>query len=612
MTKITKPAAKASKAVPAKADAFNAALMAAVAPIVPADKMAVYDVLSGDEQMAVMVRLEGLNYYGKRLDSAKDGVIGQVAHEFSITSSIVLGVIALNPRPAKAEKAKQAKAAAIDTRPISGGALSHTESTRPVKQGQRFIVTSAQNNTDVHPGFMKNLVAYAGQIGAELIVFPFIYNKNGFQNGEGGDDVWYACEVRPYMQNESVWLGEQRKVAAMAFNILPTVKAPLGGMKEAVGSAEALIVPHATIAHENVAVLGAQYGEVVPGMYSTGTVTLRNYIQQQAGQKAENRHNFGALIVEFNEHGQFWVRQIETDETGAFSDVRNFVNEGVVLEEEDTVSVLHYGDIHAEKSDNAVAAIQWGAPGYTIPGRIGKDNDFSMLDYFRPEYQMCHDLLDFSSLNHHNRENHYHMARNHVTGATVKQDLQQVAAILDTMARPWCETVIVRSNHDDALDRWLGDAKYEPRKDPANAITYYSLQVEAYKQIAQGKELVSLPYALAEIADMQNIHAMTFLKASESFKVGPVECGEHGHSGTNGSRGSPKQFAQKKCSTGHTHTSSIYGGCYTAGVSGKLAMGYNETGASSWVHACVVQYKTGFRTIMAVKDNGAGQLAYMA
>jgi len=610
MTKNTKPAVKARKVAPVKADAFNAALMAAVAPVVPAIASVVQAVLTGDEQMAVMVRLEGLNYYGKRLDSARAQVVEQMAKELEVSESVIMGVIALNPRPAKAEKAKQAKAAVVDTRPISGGALSHTESTRPVKEGQRFLVTSAQNNTDVHPGFMKNLEAYASNIGAQLVIFPFIYNKNGFQNGEGGDDVWYACEVRPYLQNESVWLGEQRKVAAMAFNILPTVKAPLGGMKEAVGSAQALIVPHATIAHENVAVLGAQYGEVVPGMYSTGTVTLRNYIQQQAGQKAENRHNFGALIVEFNEHGQFWIRQIETDETGAFSDVRNFVNEGVVLEDVSTVDVLHYGDIHAEKSDNTVAAIQWG---YGIPGKvIGTFDKPSMLDYFRPDYQMCHDLLDFSSLNHHNRESHYHMARNHVTGATVKQDLQQVAAILETMDRPWCETVIVRSNHDDALDRWLGDAKYEPRKDPANAVTYYSLQVEAYKQIEQGSELVSLPYALAEIAGMMNVNHCIFLKASQSFKVGPVECGEHGHSGTNGSRGSPKQFAQKKCSTGHTHTSSIYGGCYTAGVSGKLAMGYNETGASSWVHACVVQYKTGFRTIMAVKDNGAGQLAYMA
>jgi hypothetical protein len=41
-------------------------------------------------------------------------------------------------------------------------------------------------------------------------------------------------------------------------------------------------------------------------------------------------------------------------------------------------------------------------------------------------------------------------------------------------------------------------------------------------------------------------------------------------------------------------------------------MGYNETGASSWQQACVVQYLSGFRTIVHVKQNGAGELDYMA
>jgi hypothetical protein len=393
-----------------------------------------------------------------------------------------------------------------------------------------------------------------------------------------------------------------KKVAAMAFNILPTVKNPLGGMKEAIGSAEALIVPHATLAHECVAVLGAQYGRVVPGMYSTGTVTLRNYIQQQAGHKAENRHNFGALIVEFNEFGQFWIRQIETDESGTFSDLNTYVSgeTGNVMFNVETVDVINYGDIHAEKINNKVANIQWVQPN-------------SMLDYFRPTFQMVHDLLDFSALNHHNRENHEHMAGNYFTGRTVQDDLRDVGRVLGNMRRSWCNTVVVRSNHDDALDRWLADAKYDFRKDPANAWLYLQLQVENYSHLKAGEHFDSLPISL-NLAETDNGDAQ-FLRASQSFKVGPVELGEHGHSGINGSRGSPKQFASQKCTTGHTHTPSIYGGCYTAGVSGKLAMGYNEEGASSWQHACVLQYKTGFRTIVHVKPAVPGDsdtLAYMA
>ena len=205
MTKTPK-AAKTAKLIK-KADAFASALSAAVLPATAASKAMIDTHLTGDQQKGVMVRVEGLNYFGKRLDSAKAAVIGQVANEYGVSESIILGVILENPRPPKAEKAKQAKAAQVDTRPVSGGALSHTEATRPVKEGQRFLVTSAQNNTQVHGCFMHNLKAYASVIGAQIIVFPFIYNKNGFQNGEGSEEIWYAPEVKPYLQNESVWLG---------------------------------------------------------------------------------------------------------------------------------------------------------------------------------------------------------------------------------------------------------------------------------------------------------------------------------------------------------------------------------------------------------------------
>ncbi len=557
-----------------------------------------------------------LNYWGKRLASVKYGV-AETLHEtfkdYALSVDAIKAILDAATPPKKAKTEKEAKEKPVDTRPVSAGAISHAEESRPVIVGKRFLVTSAQNNTDVHVPFLRNLEAYAAHMDAQLIVFPFIYNKNAFQNGEGSDDIWYASEIRQYMQNESVWLGPvidkingetmPNKVAAMAFNILPTVKNPLGGMKEAIGSAQALIVPHATLAHECIAVLGAQYGAVVPGMYSTGTVTQRNYIQQQAGHKAENRHNFAALIVEFNEHGQFWIRQIETDESGDFMDLKAHAWSGKIHDEMPTVEVINYGDIHAEKLDKEVAAIQWGDGNlqYDIP---------SMLDYFQPSYQMAHDLLDFQALNHHNRENHYHMAENQITGRTVADDLRDVGNVLHSMSRDWCRTVVVRSNHDDALDRWLADNKYEPRKDPANALFYYQLQVEAYGHLRALKHFDSLPIALHLVGRPSTI--AEFLRASQSFKVGPVELGEHGHSGTNGSRGSPKQFASMKCTTGHTHTPSIYGGCYTAGVSGKLAMGYNETGASSWQHACVLQYKTGFRTIIQVKPAGDGGLAYKA
>lgn len=554
----------------------------------------------------VIRRAEGLNYVGKRMDSSRLAVIQVVSDELELSFSEVHDIIVkhfTNPENKPKPKKREAKEKAPDLRPISGGSIKQAEEDRASLEGRRFIITAAQNNTDVHTPFLLALEHYAAHINAQLIVMPFLYNKNGFQNGEAAEGVWYDPAIKPYMLDSSVWLGLNSKVALMAFNILPTVKAPLSGLREAIGSAEAMIVPHATIAHENIPVLGAQFGRVVPGMYSTGAVTQRNYIQQQAGQKAEGRHSFGAALVEFNENGQFWVRQLETDESGAFQDLRNVVWPSGLIDDIGGVSALNYGDIHAEKLDKRLAARLWAGNGAQI----------SMLDELRPSHQFMHDLLDFSALNHHNRENHYHMAKNQVTNASVAKDLQDVINVLQDVSRHYCETIVVRSNHDDALDRWLADNKYEPRKDPVNAKFYYQLQVAAYAAIEVDQHFDSLPIAL-DMLDFGRTpsNLATFLRASQSFILNGVEHGEHGHSGINGSRGSPKQFAPSQMTTGHTHTSSIYGGCYTAGVTGKLAMGYNETGASSWTQSTVVLYGTGKRAILHVKDDGAGDLDWCA
>lgn len=561
--------------------------------------------------VAIVDKLNGLNYWGKKLQASKDAVITLVADELQVDECDVIATVAIeeeNRANTPAKKKPKAKQTVDESKPVAAGEMNHTEKFRPVIAGKRFIISSIQNNTHVHSKFLDALKFYAGEIDAELLIFPFIYNKNAFQNGEGGKDIWYACEVTPYLQKESVWLGEGCKVAAMAFNVLPTAKNPLSGLSEAIGTAEAMIVPHASLAHENIAVLGAQYGATVPGMYSTGTVGLRNYIQQAAGQKAENRHSFAALIVEFNDNGQFWIRQIETDETGEFQDLRNQVistSEGYMLFDEN-ISVINYGDIHAEKVDKRLTKTLWGN---------GVAHPNNLLDYLKPQYQMMHDLLDFSALNHHNRDNPHHNAKVNIAGGSVEGDLKMVADILAQVNRDFCETVVVRSNHDDALDRWLMDMKYDPRKDPVNAKIYYRLQVAALNAYEGGVHFDALPVAIDILAEYHGVDSpvdVVFLKASESFKINGVELGEHGHSGTNGSRGSPKQFSNKVMTTGHTHTSSIYGGCYTAGVTGLLAMGYNETGASSWVQSCVVQYPTGKRAIIHVKDNGAGELDYMA
>lgn len=101
--------------------------------------------------------------------------------------------------------------------------------------------------------------------------------------------------------------------------------------------------------------------------------------------------------------------------------------------------------------------------------------------------------------------------------------------------------------------------------------------------------------------DMENV---TFLSEDESHLIcGDIECGQHGHNGNNGARGSIIAFQKqgKRFNVGHAHSATIKDGVYVAGVSGKLDMGYN-VGGSSWSNSHIVTYSNGKRTIITLKN----------
>ena len=91
-----------------------------------------------------------------------------------------------------------------------------------------------------------------------------------------------------------------------------------------------------------------------------------------------------------------------------------------------------------------------------------------------------------------------------------------------------------------------------------------------------------------------------FHNVDDSVMVAGVENGCHGHLGSKGSKGSPKQFKKLgiPMNTGHTHTSSIFNDVYTAGIFAMdTNFGYNK-GASDWTNTDIVTYKNGQRQII--------------
>jgi hypothetical protein len=442
----------------------------------------------------------------------------------------------------------------------------------------RYFLTSAQNNTHPHKKGFENLLAYRDWLTkrpgdtCELIIGTFSYQtdaygakavKRGAYRPTG--ELWYAPELIPYFKDESielapglVWCGEM--------NILPTAKHPLTGLDDYNGR-NSNIVPHAKHAMESVASLA---DEATKFNYSTGTITQRNYIQKRAGIVAERRHAYGALIVEVDSAGNWYVRQLHVGGEGEIYDIGPRgcggvrISDGTVhalpagSQDQSFVEAITWGDIHAAEMDLHVRELGWSEGG--------------MLDQLSPRRQFMHDIFSMRSRSHHELRNFHRTYQKFVDGeGSVEDEMCVTADFMKEAARPWCETVVVRSNHCRHLDRWLNEAN--PAFDPANARYFNLLQLKMLEAFDTGdRDFNILEWALR---NMENgiPEGVRFLGEDESFVIcknfdGGVECGLHGDLGPNGARGSTQVLMKlgRAANKAHDHTAAIRGPVYSAGA----------------------------------------------
>lgn len=458
---------------------------------------------------------------------------------------------------------------------------------KPVKgEVKRYILTSAQNGTKVHEGFFRNLEAYAEHLGAEILISGYTYNKSLFEDHSKAQNKYAEC-VEQYLTNDRYELGPN-VVFCGEMNILPTAVNPLSGF-ETYTREKWGIFPHAKVQQQSIATMKNSPAKMI---LTTGTVTLPNYVQKKDGLKSAFHHVFGAVIVEVCSDGAFFVRHLLGDKKdGSFFDLTTEVFEGQVFTGINVLAIT-WGDIHLEKIDVECADASFGYDGQLS----------NLLDTLQPSYQFIHDLIDFKNRNHHNIKDSHFLFEQYVKGEEkISNTIKDAAKFLDLIYRPMTSTIVIESNHDLALSKWLKTADY--RLDQANAIFFLTAQLAVYQAIEDGIDDFSIfEFLLNEWVEKE----ATFLREDESFIIAPeygggIECGMHGHLGSNGAKGHARQFSKMgpKANVAHTHTAGIFDGIYTAGVTGSLDMGYNK-GLSSWSHTHIVTYENGKRTLLTM------------
>lgn len=474
----------------------------------------------------------------------------------------------------------------------------------PVQPGAkvaRYILTAAQNNTHVHAPFWANLQAYAEFLGATIMVSRFTYNKSSYGKNSTKvgkaptkadyDDLWYDPAIRGLTTDQQMRLAPDLLWCA-EMNILPTAVLPLSGLESYSGPSSA-VFPHAKIALETVPVIGDREPKF---NYTTGACTVRNYVAKKEGIKAEFHHAYGAVLVEVDlVTGDWWARHLNATDDGTFYDLTRRVRNGEVTLGH-RLEAINWGDVHAIEIDPLVAKVNW-APG-------------GALDILQPKYQFWHDTHSHRNRSHHELKSYEKRLEKWARGPehdTVEAEVRAAVWLLHKAERDWCQTIVVSSNHDRHIERWLDEADY--RQDLPNAEFFLEAQLARTRAIMAGdKTWCAFKWACLRRCGLSPF-AARFLERDESFVIcgpdHPVECGQHGDEGADGARGNTANYARMaiRMNKGHSHVAMIRNGVRSAAVCNRrLAYAH---GPSSWSISHIGTYRNGKGVILTQR---AGKL----
>lgn len=444
----------------------------------------------------------------------------------------------------------------------------------PVAKGcNTFILTGAQNATPIDENFWKSLQHCVIDKQAHFSVIPYRYkNPTSKWVGSQKGSEWWVGEVQPFLCNSRRNLN-QNLVVLGDVKIVPTAKDPLQGFEGHTG-AESSIIGHPNLAFTTVATPGHKMAKL---MSTTGTCTVKNYTDSRAGKQGFHQHVMGAIIIEV-EGNKFWLRHLNANEKGEFIDLDKLYTPKGVFDAPPPEALIT-GDAHVRVIDKVVDKAVFGPKG--------------MTERYQPKRILFHDLLDGFGFNHHEKKQWYVLLAKMKAGLLMVDDELNEACkyVIDrTPNYPhFIESVIVDSNHDAFLLRWL-----EENSSKTVGMNYRTFnELDTYMgdavHVTSDKEVV-VPSPFAYWVSKFKHPKIRCLVEDESYKVAGIECGMHGHRGVNGSKGSLKNLVKigVKFVIGHVHGPGIRFGGYAVGLMARLRQFYNK-GPSNWLHTmCLV------------------------
>jgi hypothetical protein len=457
----------------------------------------------------------------------------------------------------------------------------------------KYVITAAQYNTPVNGRFLRSLQGYCDYNSAELLVMPM-----NIQRGLIPPSVNRELNVMVKKYDARLPPGRERKlndsIRLKAWPINPQQIRPTTGLARLTQMDSSTIVGSPKQFMDVVANSNHNLPKV---LLTTGAVTIPWYKDNRVGMIARDDHVYGAIVVDVKDDQSYQFRHLSALSNGKFHDLGVFydgnrvvgvgdeIKEGLVNRPEAIV----FGDIHVGDTDPVVWA-----------------ENLRMLELYKPERVVLHDFFNGHSVNHHEKGRIANLAKNHrMHGLNLEKELRLCYNQLEelVMAAPESEIVMVPSNHNEFLDRYLQESRY--RDDPQNALLSDFLAADlkyGRNPFKEGMKRVMASDSLSRINGHPDFESkiempenVLFLERDEDYKVRGWQLGSHGDKGPNGARAfSPpaRERSYGKSVTAHSHSPRLFRNTYIVGTSTRLDLDY-AVGPSSWMHTHAMLYVYG-------------------
>lgn len=454
-----------------------------------------------------------------------------------------------------------------------------------------YIITCAQNGTPVDPEFWPCLKTAARHKKAELLVVPIRYkNPTSLWEESQANEEYWVPEVQDYLWNQHTELNQNLVLIGDA-KTQPTAAQPVVGY-EAITGASSAIIGHPKI---QMKCIPAPSNRMAKVLTTTGACTVPNYTDSKAGKIGAFHHSLAALVVEVVGK-KFFLRHMGFDKkTGSCTDLdRRYYPDH--HEKAPRAAALVMGDTHTDFISKDVERATFGSEG--------------MVETLRPQELIWHDLLDAYAVNPHHKGNPFNAYAKVVSGRTsIADEVRRACHFVKDRTPKDTLSVIVPSNHNDFLRRWIVDSDWKTQ--PSNALFYLETAAQMLRETRFIPEIGTVypspfPMVFPQIVDCSNIK---LLKDDHTDNKGPshkvlgIELGMHGDRGPNGSRGSIQNHKRLgvRSIIGHSHCVGIEEGCYQVGTSTGLNLEYTG-GPSSWLTAHCVINADGKRQMLIIVD----------